>query len=220
MKKNLQEKKVINFLIRIFWVFIIGSVFGFLIEMLYVLVYTRNLEIRQGLIYGPFIQVYGMGAVAYYLLVDKVKEPKQVFFCGMIMGGAVEYLFSFFQELIWGTVSWDYSKFFFNLNGRTCLLYCVYWGLIGIVFLKIVYPCFQQLDSLIYKKSVRIITIFLAIFMAYDITISSMAVTRQQQRKDNIPPRNSVDVFLDKAYPDEYLNKIYHNTKDVTELEE
>ena len=135
------------------------------------------------------------------------------------MGGAVEYLFSFFQELIWGTVSWDYSKFFFNLNGRTCLLYCVYWGIIGVMFLKIVYPCFQQLEPLIYKKSIRIITIFFAIFMAYDIAISSMAVTRQQERINDIPPKNSIDVFLDKAYPDEYLDKIYHNARQASELE-
>ena len=212
-------KKIIDFLIKIFWIFVIGSVFGFIIEMLYILVYTRTIEIRQGLIYGPFLQVYGIGAVAYYLLASKIKEPKQIFFCGMLMGGAVEYLFSFFQELIWGTVSWDYSKFFFNLNGRTCLLYCVYWGIIGVMFLKIVYPCFQQLEPLIYKKSIRIITIFFAIFMAYDIAISSMAVTRQQERIKDIPPKNSIDVFLDKAYPDEYLDKIYHNARQVSELE-
>ena len=44
---------------RIFWIFIIGSVFGFFAEMIYALVYTRALEIRQGLLYGPFIQIYG-----------------------------------------------------------------------------------------------------------------------------------------------------------------
>ena len=67
MKKD--EKKVLNWIIKIFWIFVIGSVFGFFAEMLYALVYTRTLQIRQGLIYGPFIQVYGMGAIAYYLLV-------------------------------------------------------------------------------------------------------------------------------------------------------
>ena len=47
-------------------------VFGFVVEMLYATVYTRTLVIRQGLIYGPFIQVYGMGAVAYYFLITKL----------------------------------------------------------------------------------------------------------------------------------------------------
>ena len=64
-KKNNKIKDIINFIIKIFWIFVIGSIFGFFLEMLYILAYSRTLEIRQGLIYGPFIQVYGMGAVAY-----------------------------------------------------------------------------------------------------------------------------------------------------------
>lgn len=44
-------KKIINYIIKIFWIFVIGSVFGFFAEMLYALVYTRTIEIRQGLIY-------------------------------------------------------------------------------------------------------------------------------------------------------------------------
>ena len=151
MKKD--EKKVLNWIIKIFWIFVIGSVFGFFAEMLYALVYTRTLQIRQGLIYGPFIQVYGMGAIAYYLLVFKIKEPKKLFFAGMLMGGILEYLCSFFQEIFFGTISWDYSKFFLNLNGRVCLLYCFYWGIIAVAFLKIVYPILLKIEPLIYKKN-------------------------------------------------------------------
>ena len=96
--------------------------------MLYALVYTRTLQIRQGLIYGPFIQIYGMGAIAYHILISVIKDnPKKAFFGGMIMGGSLEYICSFLQEIFFGTISWDYSKLFMNLNGRTCLLYCVYW---------------------------------------------------------------------------------------------
>jgi len=47
-------KKIINYIIKIFWIFVIGSVFGFFAEMLYALVYTRAIEIRQGLIYRTF----------------------------------------------------------------------------------------------------------------------------------------------------------------------
>lgn len=100
MKEKIE--KLIKFSMKIFWIFVIGSIFGFFAEMLYTLVYTRTLEIRQGLIYGPFVQVYGMGAMAYYLLVSKIQEPKKLFFSGMIMGGVLEYLCSFFQEIFWG----------------------------------------------------------------------------------------------------------------------
>ena len=78
-------KKIIKKIVIIFWIFVIGSVFGFFAEMLYALIYTRTLEIRQGLIYGPFIQIYGMGAVAYYILISNIKEPKKAFISVMIM---------------------------------------------------------------------------------------------------------------------------------------
>ena len=214
-KKDVKDKKIINYIIRIFWIFLIGSVFGFIVEIIYPLIYTRTLQIRQGLIYGPFIQVYGMGAVAYYILISKIKEPKEAFYVGMIMGGILEYLCSFFQEMFFGTISWDYSNFFLNLNGRICLLYCVYWGIIAVGFLKIIYPWFQKLDKYIYKKWVRILTVFLMLFMIFDITISCMASDRQQKRHNNIPAQNSVDIFLDNTYPDEVLDKIYNNKKEI-----
>ena len=213
MKSNIA--KGINFIIKIFWIFVIGSIFGFVVEMLYATIYTRTLVIRQGLIYGPFIQVYGAGAVAYYFLISKFKEPKEAFFAGAIMGGILEYLFSFFQEIFFGTISWDYSKFILNLNGRICLLYCVYWGIIAVAFLKIVYPWIQKIEPLIYKKSVRILTIFMVLFMTFDITISGLAASRQQERRKNIPPKNDLDIFLDKQYPDEFLDRIYNNKKNV-----
>lgn len=214
MKKN-RIVKTINFIMKIFWIFLIGSVFGFIAEMLYATVYTRTLVIRQGLIYGPFVQVYGMGAVAYYFLITKYKNPKDAFFAGAIMGGVLEYLCSFFQEIFFGTISWDYSNFFFNLNGRICLLYCVYWGIIAVAFLKIVYPWLEKIEPLIYKKSIRILTVFLMLFMTFDITISWVAVDRQQERRENIPPKNDFDIFLDKTYPDEFLDRIYNNAKNV-----
>lgn len=98
-------KNIIIWIMRIFWIFIIGSVFGFFAEMIYALVYTRALEIRQGLLYGPFIQIYGIGAIAYYLLVSKIQEPKKLFFSGMLMGGILEYLCSFFsRNILWNNL--------------------------------------------------------------------------------------------------------------------
>lgn len=213
--KGIKIKKIVQFIMKIFWIFVIGSVFGFFAEMLYALVYTRTLEIRQGLIYGPFIQIYGIGAIAYHLLVSKIKEPKRLFFSGMLMGGALEYLCSFFQEIFWGTVSWNYSHLFMNLNGRVCLLYCFYWGIIAVAYLKIFYPGMQKLDDLIEKKGVRIFTIFFMLFMTFDIVISCMAADRQQKRHQQLPPANAIEVFLDEHYPDELMDRVYNNKKEV-----
>ena len=173
-----QTNSKINFILKIFLIFFIGSIFGFLIEILYGLIIDRVLMFRRGLIYGPFIQVYGVGAVLYYLLICYIKEPKKLFFVGMILGGIVEYVFSFLQEVIFGTISWDYSNMIFNINGRTCLLYCFFWGLIAIIYLKTIFPWIEKIDVFLLDKKVRIITYFLLVFMIFDIIISCIAGIR------------------------------------------
>lgn len=211
--------KIRKSILKVFWILVIGSVFGFVVELLYGLAYTRTLQIRQGLIYGPFIQVYGMGALAYYFLVKKVQDPKKIFFIGMILGGVLEYICSFGQEVFFKSVSWDYSDLFLNVNGRTSLIYCIYWGIIGVFFLKVVYPAFEKLEKYLENKKLRLFSYFFMIFMIFDVTISCMAASRQTQRQNNIPPKNSVDIFLDNAYPDQYLDKIYNNKKSIESLE-
>ena len=83
------------------------------------------------------------------------------------------------------------------------------------MFLKIVYPWFQKIEPLIYKKGVRIFTIFLAIFMAFDIFISVAASERQEMRHKDVQAQNKFEEFLDNTYPDKVLDKIYNNKKEV-----
>ena len=40
-------KKIIVYIVKIFWIFVLGSIFGFFAEMLYALVYTRTIEIEE-----------------------------------------------------------------------------------------------------------------------------------------------------------------------------
>ena len=214
-KKDMKDKKIVNFIMKIFWIFVIGSIFGFVAEILYISVYTRTIEVRKGLIYGPFIQVYGIGALAYHFLTAKVKSPKEAFFYGMLMGGIIEYIFSFFQEILWESVSWDYSNMFLNINGRTSLTYAVYWGIIAVIYLKVVNPIFKKIEPLIYKKSIRICTYIFMVFMTFDIAISCMAVSRQVERRKKISADNGISQFLDEYYPDELLDKIYFNRRDI-----
>ena len=203
--------KINKFILRCFWILVLGSVFGFFTEMAYALVYTRTLEIRQGLIYGPFIQIYGAGALAYYFLVKSEQDPKKVFFKSMLLGGALEYLCSFFQEIFFKSVSWDYSHLFLNFNGRTCVQYCIYWGIIGVFFLKAVYPALVKIDKFLKNKRVIIFSYIFMVFIIFDVFISIVATMRQNQRAQGIEAKNGFDQFLDRAYPDEMLDKIYHN---------
>lgn len=213
----MKEKNVKKELTILFWVFIIGSIAGFIFEVIVVFFQKGHFELRQGLIYGPFIPVYGIGAMCYYIVLSKIKIKNKVriFLITMILGGITEYLCSFIQEKAFGTISWDYSYLPFNINGRTSLLHCVYWGIGGVLYITYIDPLLNKMIDKTNMKAFDLITIILSIFIVFDISISWMAADRQTERKNNIEPENRLDIFLDKNYPDEYMNRIFNNKKDV-----
>lgn len=213
----MNDKKIKNELIILFWLFIIGSIAGFIFEITVVFFQKGHFELRQGLIYGPFIPVYGIGAMFYYIVLNKIKikNKVQIFLITMILGGITEYLCSFIQEKAFGTISWDYSYLPFNINGRTSLLHCIYWGIGGVLYITYIEPFLNKIIDKTNMKVFDLITIILLIFIVFDISISWMAADRQAERKNNIEPQNQLDLFLDKNYPDEYMNRIFNNKKDV-----
>lgn len=213
MKKN----EIKNEIIKIFWIFIIGSLLGYIYEIIITYFKLGHFENRQGLIYGPLIPVYGIGGIVYYIVLKKFKIQKvwQVFLISMFLGGATEYICSFVQEKIFGTISWDYSYLPFNLNGRTSLLHCSYWGMAGILYIKCICPIIAKMDLIIQRKIFLAITTILVFFMIFNIAISTVATYRQKQRMNNDIANNKIEKWLDKTYPDDYLNKVFVNKKYV-----
>ena len=213
----MKKENIIKELIIIFWIFIIGSVIGYIYEMIVVLIQKGYFESRQGLIYGPFTPVYGIGAIIYYLILKKVKTRNkiQIFFITAILGGTTEYICSLVQEKAFGTISWDYSYLPFDINGRTSLLHCTYWGIAGIIYITLIEPYIYKLEQKIEYNSIKFITAALSLFIAFDIIISCVAADRQFERRHNVAPENKFDTFLDKHYPDEYMDKVFANKKEV-----
>ena len=131
----------------------------------------------------------------------------------MIIGGVTEYLCSYVQERVFGTVSWDYSQWLFNINGRTTLIHCTYWGAAGLLYISYIEPLIPRIAEFIKSHRVKIMATSIAIFMMFNITISSMAAIRQKERVENVPADNRFDVFLDNMYPDEYMDTVFENKK-------
>ncbi len=212
----MEKRKVVKEFMILFWLFILGSIIGYIFEMIVVLFQKGYFESRQGLIYGPFTPVYGIGMVVYYVILKSIhtQNKVEIFLVTMLLGGMTEYICSFVQEKAFGTISWDYSYLRFHLNGRTSLLHCTYWGIAGILYSMFIVPKLEQWRRLITKKSLQIMTSFVLIFMVFNITISCVAAERQTQRRKSIQPENELDLFLDEHYPDERMNQIFANKKE------
>lgn len=198
---------------KLFWVFMIGCVLGVVVETLFCLVTNGYIQSRQGLIYGPFNPVYGFGAVIMTLVLHPISHKKWfiIFILSMVLGGGFEFLCSFVQQFATGTVSWQYHQMPFNLGGRTSLRYSFYWGVLGLLWVKEIYPLMSKIIEKIPKRIGVVMTWILVVFMVFNMSISTLAVNRWNQRINDIPAKGAIEEFLDKTYPDSFLQKIYPN---------
>ena len=196
---------------KIFLLFMIACLIGSFMEMINHFLHYGNVESRSGLIYGPLNPVYGFGIILFILCLSKVEKPVHIFILGMFLGGGFEYLCSLFQEKVFGTVSWDYSHQMFNIGGRTSLKYMIIWGFMALLVMKVIYPFLSNLIERVPVNFGNVLTMFLTLFMIFNVCISVMACLRQPERSLGLKASNGMEVFLDKHYPDERLNEIFEN---------
>lgn len=169
--------KIQNLLIYYF----ICSILGWIMEVLYAYSVFGTF-VDRGFLYGPMCPIYGWGAVAMVLITERIRKKKVntlgIFLIVTAIFTTLEYLTSLFLELIFNLRWWDYSNYFLNINGRVCLIFSIFFGFIGIVFVKKIYPRIQRLIKNIRKKiSVKmlwIILISLVVLSNVDCVFSSI----------------------------------------------
>ncbi len=202
---------------KLFWLFLLGSLLGDLTETIFCYVSTGVLMSRSSLVFGPFSIVWGFGCALLTALLYhyKDKNDRYLFLAGTILGGAYEYMCSVLSELVFGTVFWDYSKLPFNLGGRINLLYCFFWGIAAVIWLRGLYPPLSRIIERIPRKPGVILTWLLVLFMAANMLLSAMALDRYSKRQSGTPPQTAVGAFLDEQFPDSRMNQIYPNAKRI-----
>ncbi len=198
---------------KIFLLFFIGAFLGDVTETIFCLLKYGVLMSRSSVVWGPFSLVWGiaMGGATALLYKYKDKPDRFLFIAGVLLGGAYEYLCSVFTEVCFGTVFWDYSQIPFNLGGRINLLYCFFWGIAAVVWMKWLYPFFSVRIERLPVRAGRIVTWVLVVFMALNMAVSSMALLRYSERSRGIPARSGWQEYMDSHYGDEVMKGIYPN---------
>lgn len=202
---------------ELIWIFFISCEVGWAVETLWCFIKHGYIESRQSLVYSHLSVAYGMGAVILTLVLFRIRESKliNVFIVSFIAGTVTEYICSLGQEILFGSVAWDYSDVPLNINGRVCLLYSLFWGVLGIAWIKGIYPLLSKIVSKIPKKFSQIFVICFVIFFIFDAVLSGAAAFRMDARNAGVPADNIIAQYLDKNFDDERMHKIYANSKDV-----
>ena len=204
---------------KLFYLFVIGSFIGTILETIWAFCVDGHFEMRVGMVYGPFIPVYGGGACFLTAALYKLYKLNDtlVFVISAFVGAGFEYFCSWLQEQMFGTVSWDYSDTPFNLDGRTNLMYALIWGFLGLVWVRYLYPWTAKLIEKIPKRAGAIVTTFLIVFMAFNGFMSVTATARWTQRTEGVPASNSFEEYLDEKFDNEKMEFLFPGMKKAAE---
>ncbi len=202
---------------KLVWIFLISCICGFVVETIWCYIRHGYIESRQSLVYGPLSVAYGMGGVILTLALYKIKDANllKIFAVSFIVGTVTEYICSLGQEIVFHSVAWDYSNRPFNINGRVCLLYSLFWGALGVGWIKLVYPLMSALIEKIPENVGIVLTWAFIVFFIFDCTLSAAAGLRMDSRNKGVEPRNHVEEYLDTHFDDERMHKIYANSQQV-----
>lgn len=198
---------------KLFMLFMIGAFLGDITETIYCRIAGGVWMSRSSVVWGPFSIVWGLGMMfaTSFLYNYRDKSDSVIFWFGTIMGGVYEYLCSVFTEIAFGQVFWDYSSMPFNLGGRINLLYCFFWGIAAVVWIKKLFPPISGWIERIPIKPGKIITWVLFVFMICNILMSGLVLMRYSAREQGIEAENGLEQWLDNHYGDERVEWIYPN---------
>lgn len=191
------------------------SIAGFLVETIFGLITEGVIESRKSFLYGPFCAIYGIGAILLLIELRYFKKNfVSLFLGGAILGSVVEYFVSLFGELIFNVKWWDYSSMPFNINGRVCIYFSIFWGFLSVCFLQLIHPkldnYFRKVGNRIPKIILKNILVILILIQFFDWIISTIAVQLFTIRKIhdydlNIDNKQNIELNYEKLYNNEFI---------------
>ena len=124
--------------------FIVYSFLGWILESTFRSIIERKL-INTGFLIGPLCPIYGFGACIMFLFLEGLSNNIILsFLVSFVLLTLWEYVVGVMLEKMFHTKFWDYSNHKVNFQGRICLINSIYWGILGVVFIKIIHPLVQS----------------------------------------------------------------------------
>lgn len=185
--------------------FIIYSIVGFIIETIFGILTKGVLESRKSFIIGPFCSIYGLGAVIMILALQKFKKNNYtLFFGGFLVGSIIEYVISLIGEAIFHVVWWDYSDMAFNINGRICVAFSMFWGILAIYLITHFNPKVDKFLEKFSYKQLKKAVIIIMIFLMIDMVITGIGLKVFFVR---LVSENKVQLNIEEKYIDKYIEQ-------------
>lgn len=148
-----------------FLVFLTGCLVGWIYEEIFYWI-TEGMLRNRGILYGPWLPIYGVGALGIYAMKPLKRRPVLLFFLCVAVTGIVEYIIGYVGIHWLGIRLWDYRGLFWNLDGIICLRSVVSFGILGLGFHYILEPMAEKglrkaSPAVVHKVCLLILAVFL-----------------------------------------------------------
>ncbi len=185
----------------IFLLFIIYSVAGWLLEVIYCSIVSHRF-INRGFLKGPLCPIYGVGGILVIFALKPLSgNIVLLFIVAGIATSCLEYATSWVLEFLFATKWWDYSVNRFNVNGRVCLLNTIVFGIISVLVVRLMDPMLRSALEWVPARPLFIITLSLFTVVSIDFISTMIALST-----------------LDKTVLDlkSFTKDLYANTGDIS----
>lgn len=168
--------------------FVIGSVFGWVSELLFRRIFSQRRWVNPGFLKGPYLPIYGFGTVVLYIFSNISAEQWHLTykFEATILNIVIIGVLMTLLELIGGLIFikkmkiklWDYSNRWGNYKGIICPLFSLIWLIVGAVFFFFLNPVLTIMvdfirDNLIYTFLVGIVTGAIIVDVFYSLHVAT-----------------------------------------------
>lgn len=152
--------------------FFLYCFFGWIFESLYVSGKSDR-WVNRGFLNGPFLPLYGSGAIMLLLLSNGYKSNMLfIYISGFVGGTALEYITGTVMEALFKVRYWDYSNRRFNFRGRICLTASVTWGILAILMVHVIQPSVEKIILSFPATMLTVCVLLITVWVSGDFALS------------------------------------------------
>ena len=162
----------VQYLPQMVIIFALISFGGWVYETIYCSVVEGEFT-KRGFLFGPTCPIYGIGAIAEWLVLGQISNPFVVFIIGGLLATVIEYSTGLFLERRFKKKWWDYSMFKFNLHGRICPQASAVFGAFSVTSVFVLVPTMLTILMIFSKHTVSVVA-FIVVTLYFLDTVASL----------------------------------------------
>jgi hypothetical protein len=198
--------------------YFVFSVLGWIWESIYCTIKERKWQ-NRGFLYGPLCPIYGFGSIVALLVYDLISfgiihqlSWWMILIIGFFFSMVLEYPTSYILEKLFHARWWDYSDLPLNINGRTCVITSLGFGIGAIIIMNYLIPSYEQALVIIPASIIAISCVIFVAIHSSDITLTISHLTNFQKNIDEMEEifQSKMTETVDKIF--ERRSKLYGKT--------